>query len=290
MLNNEIKKLGFLIFIVVYFEIYLKGAIFLEKYSFYDLVDIIKKLRDDNGCPWDKVQTHESLKKAMLEEAYEAFEAIDNKDMKNLCEELGDVILQAVFHAQIESEKGVFNIDDVTDGICKKMIYRHPHIFSNAKAETSEEVLSNWEELKKKEKHYETQTDVLKGVAKALPALTRASKVQSKAADVGFDFQYCDDTIKKTHEEIDELYNAVLLGKSDNIEEEFGDILFSIVNISRFLKINPEFALTKAIEKFINRFEYVEKAVISEGKSFSDMSLDELDNFWNEAKKIEKRD
>lgn len=259
-----------------------------KKYNFYDLVDIIEKLRSENGCPWDKVQTHESLKKSMLEEAYETVEAIDSKDMKNLCEELGDVILQAVFHAQIEKENHIFDIDDVTDGICKKMIYRHPHIFSDETADTAEEVLSNWEELKKKEKNYKTQTDVLRGVAKALPSLTRASKVQSKAADVGFEFNCTEDTIKKAHEEIDELYEEILLGKSNNIEEEFGDILFSIVNISRFLKINPEFALTKATEKFINRFEYVEKAIISEGKSFSDMTLEQLDSFWNDAKDTEK--
>ena len=260
------------------------GVLDNKKYNFYDLVDIIAKLRGEKGCPWDREQTHESLKKAMLEEAYETVDAIDSKDIENLKEELGDVLLQAVFHAQIERERNVFDIDDVTDGICKKMIYRHPHIFSNEKAENSQEVLDNWEELKKKEKNYKIQTDVLKGVAKALPSLERATKVQSKASKVGFDFENTEDALKKVHEEIDELYDEIVLGKTNNIEEEFGDILFSMVNLSRFLKINAEFALTKAIEKFINRFERVERVAISNGKKLEELSASELDDLWNIAK------
>ena len=225
-----------------------------------DLVRIIRILRSENGCPWDRVQTHASIRMDMLEEAYEAADAIDKKDMKNLCEELGDVI----------------------QGICEKMIYRHPHVFGSGKADTAEEVLINWEELKKKEKRQETQTEVMQSVPEALPALIRARKVQKKAADVGFDFPVTADAMRKVYEEVQELEQAVR--ENGEIEEEFGDILFALVNISRFLKINPEFALTKAIKKFINRFEYIEKSALLEGKALSEMSLEEMDLLWDEAK------
>ena len=245
-----------------------------------DLVRIIRILRSENGCPWDKVQTHESIRMDMLEEAYEAADAIDKKDMKNLCEELGDVLMQVVFHAEIETEQGGFTMADVIQG--EKMVYRHPHVFGNGKADTAEEVLVNWEELKKKEKQQETQTEVMRSVPDALPALIRARKVQKRAADVGFDFPVTANAMQKVYEEVQELEQAVQ--ENGEIEEEFGDILFALVNISRFLKINPEFALTKAIKKFINRFEYIEKSALSEGKALSEMSLEEMDLLWNEAK------
>ena len=237
-----------------------------------DLVRIIRILRGENGCPWDRVQTHASIRMDMLEEAYEAADAIDKKDMKNLCEELGDVLMQVVFHAEIETEQGGFTMGDVIQGICEKMIYRHPHVFGSGKADTAEEVLINWEELKKKEKRQETQTEVMQSVPEALPALIRARKVQKKAADA----------MRKVYEEVQELEQAVR--ENGEIEEEFGDILFALVNISRFLKINPEFALTKAIKKFINRFEYIEKSALLEGKALSKMSLEEMDLLWDEAK------
>jgi mazG family protein len=247
-----------------------------------DLVRIIRILRSENGCPWDRVQTHASIRMDMLEEAYEAADAIDKKDMKNLCEELGDVLMQVVFHAEIETEQGGFTMGDVIQGICEKMIYRHPHVFGSGKADTAEEVLINWEELKKKEKRQETQTEVMQSVPEALPALIRARKVQKKAADVGFDFPVTADAMRKVYEEVQELEQAVR--ENGEIEEEFGDILFALVNISRFLKINPEFALTKAIKKFINRFEYIEKSALLEGKALSEMSLEEMDLLWDEAK------
>lgn len=254
-----------------------------KQYSFEDFLSIIEKLRSEDGCPWDKVQTHETLKKCMLEEAYEVIDAIEYQNMDNLCEELGDVLLQVVFHAQIESEKHHFSMAEVVDGISKKMISRHPHIFSDATAQTPEDVLQNWEQIKKKEKNCSSQTEVIHQIAKALPALIRAQKVQSKAADVGFDFTDIMEVISKVEEELQELKDALSATKEKK-EEEFGDLLFSIVNLSRFLQINAEFALTKATEKFINRFEYVEKSVISQGKGFSDMTMEELESLWQQSK------
>ena len=257
-------------------------------YTLDDFVEVMKALRGENGCPWDRVQTHESLRMDMLEEAYEAANAIDNNDMANLCEELGDVLMQVVFHSRIEEEKGedaAFTLEDVIRGIGEKMVYRHPHVFGNGevKADTPEQVLVNWEALKKAEKDTKTQTDVMNSVPEALPALIRARKVQKKAADVGFDFPVTADAFKKVYEEVQELEAAANEGSGD-MEEEFGDVLFAMVNISRFLKINPEFALTKAIKKFINRFDYIEKSALSAGKSLSEMTLEEMDLLWDEAK------
>ena len=258
-----------------------------DKYDFKDFLEIMKTLRSENGCPWDKVQTHESLKKYMLEESYEVVEAIDKNDMANLCEELGDVLLQVVFHAQIASEEEKFTMDDVIDGISKKMITRHPHIFSDQVANTPEEVLDNWEKIKKKEKNQKTQTEVLKSVPKAMPAMMRAVKVQSKAADVGFDFTEKEEALNKLSEEVEEFKEALGSAdcdKKDKVESEFGDILFSLMNISRFFKLNPEFSLTKSTEKFINRFEYIENSMLKNGQDFSQMSMKQLDELWDEAK------
>lgn len=256
-----------------------------KMYNIDDFRHIIKRLRGENGCPWDKVQTHETLRKDMLEEAYEAVEAIDRKDMENLKEELGDVLLQVVFHASIEEDAGHFTFDDVVQGVCEKMVYRHPHVFGNVTADTTEEVLVNWEELKKKEKNVNTQTQIMADVPMALPALTRAAKVQKKAAAVGFDFSNAMEAWGKVKEEVSEL--EVEMEKSDgNIEEEFGDVLFAMVNVARFLQINPEFSLTKATKKFINRFEYIENSALSEGKQLSNMTLEEMDLLWEKAKKV----
>ena len=257
-----------------------------EQYTWEDFRGIIARLRAPEGCPWDRAQTHQSLRGCMIEEAYEAVDAIrilsETGNSENLQEELGDVLMQVVFHAEIETEQGGFTMGDVIQGICEKMIYRHPHVFGSGKADTAEEVLINWEELKKKEKRQETQTEVMQSVPEALPALIRARKVQKKAADVGFDFPVTADAMRKVYEEVQELEQAVR--ENGEIEEEFGDILFALVNISRFLKINPEFALTKAIKKFINRFEYIEKSALLEGKALSEMSLEEMDLLWDEAK------
>ena len=254
-----------------------------KKYTLEDFVGIIKRLRGENGCPWDKVQTHESLREAMLEEAYETVEAIDKKDISNLKEELGDVLLQVVFHADIEEEKGNFNLSDIIDSISKKMVYRHPHIFGTEKADTPQEVLQNWETLKKKEKKQKTQTEAMKSVPDALPALLKAKKVQKKAKEVGFDFENVKDALQKVHEELAELEETLSQSKQQQ-EEELGDLLFAIVNVSRFLQLNPEFSLTKATKKFINRFECVEQSALMGGKSLSDMTLEELEQFWVKAK------
>lgn len=254
-----------------------------KQYTFSDLKEIIDVLRGENGCPWDKVQTHESLRKDMLEEAYEAVDAIDKKDMQNLKEELGDVLMQVVFHAAIAKEAGAFTLDDVIQNICEKMVYRHPHVFGTGNANTPEEVLQKWEVLKKQEKQITTQTQAMKQVPAAMPALLQAQKVQKKAADVGFDFSDAFGALEKVKEEITEL-QVEMQKPNGNIEEEFGDILFASVNIARFLKINPEFALTKSTKKFINRFEYVENAVISAEKQVSDMTPEALDLLWDEAK------
>ncbi|MFV0315055.1 MAG: nucleoside triphosphate pyrophosphohydrolase [Anaerotignum sp.] len=210
---------------------------------------------------------------------------MEKNDKQNLKEELGDVLMQVIFHAEVASENGDFNLEDVIEGICKKMIHRHPHVFGEATADTSDEVLSNWEEIKKAEKQITTQSEAMKQVPMALPALNRAKKVQKKAADIGFDFSEIREAMKKVNEEIEELLEAVEQNLGTE-EEEYGDILFAFVNISRFLKINPEFALTKATKKFINRFEYVENTALLEGKKLSEMTLEEMDLLWDEAKKV----
>lgn len=253
------------------------------KYTLEQFTDIIKRLRGENGCPWDKVQTHQTLKEAMLEEAYEVVDAIDKNDIQNLKEELGDVLLQVVFHTQIEQEQGNFDLSDVITAISQKMINRHPHIFGTENADTPEEVLQNWEQIKKKEKNYKTQSESMKSVPDALPALTKAKKVQKKAKDVGFDFENVEQALQKVHEELQELEQAMTQSQ-ERKEEEFGDLLFSIVNVSRFLQINPEFALTKAVKKFINRFECVEQYAQMDKRSLSDMTQEELEQFWVKSK------
>lgn len=257
-----------------------------DKYSFEEFIDIIETLLGENGCPWDREQTHQSLKRNMIEESYEVIDAIDKGDTPNLCEELGDVLLQVAFHSELAKKENSFNIDDVITGISQKMILRHPHVFSDAKVETSDEVLKNWDEIKKIEKGYSSITDTLKSIPKAFPALFRATKVQEKAAKVGFDFENISQAQAKVYEELDELKDAYESGNKGNILDEFGDILFSLVNISRFLNINPEFALTNATEKFINRFEYIEMQASKRNLTLEDMTLEQMDNLWNEAKKV----
>lgn len=257
-------------------------------YTFEDLLEVMGILRGKDGCPWDLEQDHETLKDAAIEEAYELVEAINNKDVENLKEELGDLLLMVVFHSQIGSDGGAFTIDDVTDGIVTKMIRRHPHIFANDDKVSSDEVLDNWDQIKIKEKKLTTVTQDLRQVPKALPALIKSRKVQKKAAKVGFDFPSVEAAFCKVEEEVVELKEAIQSENISHIEEEMGDLLFSIVNISRFLDLNPENALTNALEKFINRFEAVESLAMTRNKNFSDMSLEEMDLLWDEVKKHEK--
>ena len=254
-----------------------------DSYTVSDLIEIVRVLRGPGGCPWDAEQTHQSVRREFLEEAYEAVEAIDEESTPHLQEELGDVLLQVVFHARIEEEAGRFTLDDVADGICKKLIFRHPHVFGEVAVSGSEEVLANWDVLKRQEKGQATNTDALEAVARSLPALWRAEKVQKKAKKAGFDWPDLSGAMDKLSEELDELRAAVAEGT--NVEEELGDLLFSAVNVSRFLKADPENTLNAATEKFIARFRKVEEQAVRQGRRLEDMTLEELDKLWEAAKR-----
>ncbi|MGZ4161443.1 MAG: bifunctional methyltransferase/pyrophosphohydrolase YabN, partial [Neobacillus sp.] len=253
--------------------------------NFSKLREIIAELRGPNGCPWDKEQTHESLKKYLIEETYEVIEAIDSGDIDHLIEELGDVLLQVMLHAQIGEDEGYFSIDEIIEVLSAKMIRRHPHVFGNVKATSSEEVLQNWQEIKKKEKG-ETATSLLEGVSKSLPNLIRAYELQKKAAKVGFDWQEITPALEKVKEELQE-FEDELIGTNEHkllAKKEFGDLLFAFVNVARFLDIHPEEALFETNEKFIRRFQYVEKKVKESGRVFTEHTLESLDRYWDEAK------
>ena len=254
-----------------------------ESYDVSDLERIVAILRAPGGCPWDAEQTHESIRRNFLEEAYEAVEAIDEKSSEHLREELGDVMLQVVLHARMEQEEGHFDLNGVADGICKKLIYRHPHVFGEVEVSGTGEVLNNWEVLKRKEKGQATNTDALSAVARSLPALWRAEKVQKKARKAGFDWPDVSGALDKVSEEVEELRQAVAEGS--NIEEELGDLLFAAVNVSRFVHTDPEEALTRATDKFIDRFRQVEALAKADGKAMEDMTLAELDALWERAKR-----
>jgi tetrapyrrole methylase family protein/MazG family protein len=248
-----------------------------------ELVKIMAALRGEKGCPWDKVQTRESLKPFIIEEAYEVLEAIDEKEPGAIKEELGDLLFQIVFQSRVAEERGEFAIADVIAAIAKKMVSRHPHVFGDTHCGTPEEVLINWEEHKKKEG--KQRESILEGVPKELPALLRAHRLQSRAAKVGFDWDRIEDVLAKLDEEVGEFKDAVRKKEKGGIEDELGDILFMIVNISRFIGVNPEDALRKTISKFISRFRYIEMAAADLGRKLSDMSLAEMDALWDEAKK-----
>ena len=254
-----------------------------NSYGIKDLEDIVRLLRAPGGCPWDREQTHASIRRNFLEEAYEAVEAIDEEDPDHLKEELGDVLLQVFLHACMEEEAGRFNLDDVADGICKKLIYRHPHVFGDTAVSGTDEVLSNWEALKRVEKHQQTYTDTLESVARSLPSLWRAEKVQKKAKKAGFDWDDVGGALDKLSEEVEELKAAVAQGT--NIGEELGDLLFAAVNVSRFVKVDAEDALNAATDKFIRRFAQVE--ALAGDKPMPEMTLKELDKLWDEAKRME---
>ncbi|EIF6297563.1 TPA: nucleoside triphosphate pyrophosphohydrolase [Clostridium perfringens] len=259
-----------------------------NKKDFQDLLDIIETLRSPGGCPWDREQTHESLKSALLEECYEVIDAIENEDEDALIEELGDVLLQVVFHASIGKEDGYFDIMDVIGGISNKMINRHPHVFGNEKANTSEQVLVNWDEIKKEEKGIKTLTEEMQNIAKSLPATTRAYKVQKKAKKVGFDWDDVNCAMDKVKEELNEIKEVYNCEDKSIIEGEVGDLLFACINVARFLEVDGELALDKTIKKFIKRFSYIENEAIKNNKNLKDMTLEEMDKLWEEAKTSEK--
>lgn len=254
--------------------------------EFAKLREIIATLRGPGGCPWDRKQTHESLKKYLLEEAYEVIDAIHEGDVDHLVEELGDVLLQVMLHAQIGEDEGYFSIDDVIEVISEKMIRRHPHVFAGGNAETADEVVQKWEEIKKAEKGETDEGPVIKDEGKHLPNLMRAYSIQKQAAQVGFDWGDVRGAWEKVKEELREFEQEMERdGKDGSLEKEFGDLLFALVNVARFYKINPEEALFAANQKFLRRFAHVEKRVKESGKTFADFTLEELDKFWDEAKK-----
>lgn len=257
-----------------------------NKYSIDDLLCIMKVLRGENGCPWDREQTHSSIRKNFIEETYEVVEAIDSDDKELMKEELGDVLLQVIFHTVMEEEKMHFDFSDVCDGICKKLITRHPHIFGDVTAETSEKVLENWDAIKKQEKNQSTYTESLKSVPKMLPALMRSEKIQHRASRAGFDFENLEQVMPCIDAELQELKDAVAGGSKDEISEELGDLLFSVVNVSRFLKTDAEQSLYNSCDKFISRFEKVEELARERNIDMKTAGMEVLDGLWDEVKKL----
>lgn len=256
-----------------------------NKKDFNDLMDLVDVLRGENGCPWDIEQTNESIKNDTLEEAYELLEAINNKDLDNIVEELGDLLFHIVFHAHVGNQEKKFNINDVLESIINKMIFRHPHVFGDEKVKDSEEVLVNWEDLKKEEKKYKSISDDMKLTAKALPALIKARKIQKKAAKVGFDFDNIEDASKKVIEELNEVLDVYKTENKEKIYNEVGDLIFSCVNISRMLDVNEEEALSLTINKFIDRFSFIENEALKLNKGLNDMTLEEMNSIWERSKK-----
>lgn len=256
-----------------------------KKFNIDDLLEIMRDLRKPGGCPWDREQDHHSIRNDFIEETYEAIDAIDRESTVDMCEELGDVLLQVVFHSQIEAEKNGFDFQDVCDGICKKLIERHPHVFGEISVKNSRDVLENWDMIKQKSKNQTTFTDTLKSVPMSFPALMRADKVQKRAKKAGFDWDNVKDASKKLDEELEEFKEALLENDGTHAEEEFGDLLFSMVNVSRFMGINSEKALHAATDKFINRFEKTEIIAQKKGIDMKKSSLETLDRLWEEAKR-----
>ena len=253
------------------------------QYGYEDLLEIIRLLRSEDGCPWDKAQTHQSIRRGLLEEAYEAAEAIDNDDPVLLKEELGDVLMQVVFHADIESDAGRFTIDDVCDGVVKKLLFRHPHVFGSGCEDSPESVPVSWDKLKRQEKGQKTVADSMDSVARSLPGLWRAEKLQSKAASAGFEWPDVQGALDKLEEEVAELRRAVEEG--GDVPEELGDVLFAAVKVGRFCACDPEDAVNGTCEKFIRRFRAVENGAAAQGREVSQLSLEEMTALWDEAKR-----
>ncbi|WP_407928646.1 bifunctional methyltransferase/pyrophosphohydrolase YabN [Alkalihalobacterium elongatum] len=252
--------------------------------DFQKLRGVIATLRGPEGCPWDQEQTHQSLKPFLLEEAYEVLEAIDEEDDDHLAEELGDVLLQVMLHAQIGEDDGWFSIDDVIHSITEKMIRRHPHVFSNQKAKDADEVVANWEEIKRKEKKADQQKSVLDGIPKSMPALMKAFEIQKKAAKVGFDWDDAAPMWMKLQEEIGEFFSELKTDNKEKMKKEFGDILFVVINLARYYKINPEEALHMTNQKFSSRFQAIEEQLTKEGLTFADVTLEKMDEIWEKSK------
>lgn len=263
----------------------MKDFSFKSKYGFDDLCEIMRLLRELGGCPWDREQTHESIKSSFIEETYEVIEAINKNDKTLMCEELGDVLLQVVFHAEIERAENTFDISDVCDGICKKLIERHPHVFASDSADTPQEVLVKWDEIKRRTKGQKSQGDSMKAVPLELPALMRAQKLQSKAKKAGFDWEDAGGAFDALRSELAELEEAKREKDFAAVEDELGDVLFSAVNVARFLGVDSEEALTKASNKFLRRYLIVEKLAKERNIDMKATPIEELDKLWAEAKK-----
>ena len=253
-----------------------------ETYSLQDLIEILRILRAPGGCPWDRAQTHLSDRRNFLEEAYEAAEAIDNDDSVLLREELGDVLMQVVFHADIESDAGRFTMDDVCDGVVKKLLFRHPHVFGDGREDSPESVLVSWDKLKRQEKGQKTVADSMDSVARSLPGLWRAEKLQKKASAAGFEWPDVQGALAKLEEEVSELRRAVEDG--GNVPDELGDVLFAAVKVGRFCGCDPEDAVNGTCEKFIRRFRAVEEGAAAQGREVSQLTLEEMTALWNGAK------
>jgi MazG family protein len=250
---------------------------------FADYIEVVRKLRKE--CPWDREQTHQSIRHSLIEEAYEVVEAIDHKDLGDLKLELGDLLLHVVLHSIIAEEDSAFTIENVVSESSAKLIRRHPHVFGNTKVRDSKDVLNNWEKIKLSE----GRKSLMDGVPKKMPSLLRAHRLQEKASKVGFDWKRKEDVWQKVVEEIDELHAAERKRSHDHLEEEYGDLLFALVNYARFLKINPESALGRSTKKFAKRFQRIEDEIRKRGKKLEHSTLEEMDAIWNEGKKLEKK-
>lgn len=261
--------------------------------DFYDVEDLrklIAYLRSEDGCPWDREQTHGSIRRNFLEETYEACEAIDNGDPEHLKEELGDVLTQIIFHADIEEDAGRFDLNQVADAECKKLIYRHPHVFSDTVVDSTENVLNNWDQLKRREKKQMTAASVMDSVAKSLPSTWRAEKIQNKARKVGFDWDHISGAVDKLSDELEELKESLAPGGDigaggDGVREELGDVLFSAVNVARMAGIDPEDALHAACDKFVARFRFMEEEAARQGRELEGMTLDQQEALYQMGKK-----
>lgn len=257
-----------------------------DKYNIEDLIRIVEVLRAPGGCPWDREQTHQSIKKNFIEETYEVIEAINKDDAEGLREELGDVLLQVLLHCQMESEKGVFDFNDVANDLCKKLVVRHPHVFGEKSAQNEAEALERWDEIKLKTKGMKKQSEAMLKVPREFPALMRAQKIQEKAAKAGFDWNDENGAIEKLFEEINELKNALSGGNQNEISDEMGDVLFSCVNISRFAKSDAEESLSASTDKFLSRYLIVEELAEQRSVNMKEAPIEVLDELWDEAKII----
>jgi tetrapyrrole methylase family protein/MazG family protein len=263
-----------------------------KKADIQKLVDLVGRLRSENGCPWDRVQTRETLKPMLIEEAYEVLDALDSTNPAELREELGDLLFQVIFHAQIAREKGEFQLADIIDRLHEKMVRRHPHVFGDANLRTSQEVLQNWEDIKAAEKGVQSSADpnseksLLDGIPSRLPVLQRAYQMTAKASRVGFDWPRLEDILAKLEEECSELQEALAPGDTDKLAGEVGDLLFVAVNVARFLGIDPETALARSNRKFDRRFRHIESSIKRQGRELKDATLAEMDLLWEEAKKV----